>query len=1118
MPDKKKTLFSRTAAKAAAASLAAGTMAATPLAFAAADSVQNTAASDTPAAGQSAQGIALPAEGENLKEKTAADLERAEKARQAAAEDVRKAKEKADSAASAAAAAQNAVQSAEKDGQRAKTSLEDAQKHDLRVSELIKQAQTRRETAEKNAQAAKQGVADNPFPDENALHEAQNAAKKAEEDARKAEAKYKAAQLKADGAKTESAGAETALDAAKVKEQKAKEAKVSAETALREKTALVAEKTEALKKLRDEAGPKLKEAQEAVSAAQTQLEAEKQKLTAAETKYSQADAALKEAQTDAQNAKAKLESALKDLNNARQAAEKQKEILEGKKTELSAAEQKLAAARKGTSPSAQAAAKLAAEQEKLREKQDILTRTRAAADEAKKQADGAQAEFAKGAKGLFEYTLAHSRDEKEKEGAKAALAVFETEKHTKKGDSYLEPTRNAGEKDSRTLERMKTALELAKEVNAKRQKDGGIDGRHLSVLGVNDFVMAVAQTNANYSAEYIGHSVAYNPPFEDLYWGPSMKTSEEFGGKMMGSLDGWWDEEKVIFDRMRKEGKKSRTEMDAAAAAAGKGEQVGHYTNLVDDLMWGGNIPKYDSKVIGYALRPGKYGYAHSMVLDYNETGKTFTLDEYTERFMKYYNSVDPQQAQQRYLSAGQSVTEAETAVTLQEKAVREAAGAAAHNVPDPAKIAEYEAQVSALRQDADTAQQQLSVLEGKVSAAQEQHTAAGEQVRAADETVRQKQADLAEPAAGVNKAKAAVQEAEGNLRTKQTELSRIEGGSAVAAAAAALESAGKEAASAEKTVNELTAQWQKLEKERQDAEANLDALREACVQADNAVRQAKTDLETANGEKSAKEAALAPLAALNAAALQARERQSGAQAELSAAQAEVSDAQADKVRATAEISAARERIAAASAAAENAKRTAETAAAALGRAQAELAEKTRVLEEKETALNAAKAAFAPYHRRQKAVSGGVWAGGRAKYVPGAEFTVTFTGFSPYTKNTVVLASTPVVLGVFTADGSGSFTVKVKTPFELSRHTVTATNSWGERAQFVFEAYLPQNGSHPSAAHSAGKRGMRAVSVSAAGRLPQTGYATVMLGALSAASLATGAGILFGRRTGKHRA
>ena len=46
MPDKKKTLFSRTAAKAAAASLAAGTMAATPLAFAAADSVQNTAASD----------------------------------------------------------------------------------------------------------------------------------------------------------------------------------------------------------------------------------------------------------------------------------------------------------------------------------------------------------------------------------------------------------------------------------------------------------------------------------------------------------------------------------------------------------------------------------------------------------------------------------------------------------------------------------------------------------------------------------------------------------------------------------------------------------------------------------------------------------------------------------------------------------------------------------------------------------------------------------------------------------------------------------------------------------------------------------------------------------------
>ena len=88
---------------------------------------------------------------------------------------------------------------------------------------------------------------------------------------------------------------------------------------------------------------------------------------------------------------------------------------------------------------------------------------------------------------------------------------------------------------SRSLENMKKAIEALKVVNEKRQKDGGIDGRKLSVLQISDFDMAVAQANANYSADKNGHAGIYNPPYENLAWGPATAES---------ALSRWWDREK----------------------------------------------------------------------------------------------------------------------------------------------------------------------------------------------------------------------------------------------------------------------------------------------------------------------------------------------------------------------------------------------------------------------------------------------------------------------------------------------------------------------------------------------------------------------------------------------
>jgi hypothetical protein len=58
---------------------------------------------------------------------------------------------------------------------------------------------------------------------------------------------------------------------------------------------------------------------------------------------------------------------------------------------------------------------------------------------------------------------------------------------------------------------------------------------------------------------------------------------------------------------------------------------------------------------------------------------------------------------------------------------------------------------------------------------------------------------------------------------------------------------------------------------------------------------------------------------------------------------------------------------------------------------------------------------------------------------PGQQLTLTYTGFQPGEEVTVVLHSTPVTLGVFTADETGSVTADVTIPgdAEAGRHTLT---------------------------------------------------------------------------------
>lgn len=197
--------------------------------------------------------------------------------------------------------------------------------------------------------------------------------------------------------------------------------------------------------------------------------------------------------------------------------------------------------------------------------------------------------------------------------------------------------------DSRSLENMKKAIEALKVVNQKRQKDGGIDNggidkRKLSVLKISDFDMAVAQANANYSAYKFEHASIHKPPFENLYWGGS--------DKGQAAIQGWWDQEKILFDYLRQKGCRSREEMGNYIALHSDEifkdtgiskdfQQVGHYTNLVDDLMWG-QYYYGDSYTSGYAIRPGMFGFVQSLQLNYTKENKAYSIEEYEKKFNDY--------------------------------------------------------------------------------------------------------------------------------------------------------------------------------------------------------------------------------------------------------------------------------------------------------------------------------------------------------------------------------------------------------------------------------------------------------------------------------------------------
>ena len=170
---------------------------------------------------------------------------------------------------------------------------------------------------------------------------------------------------------------------------------------------------------------------------------------------------------------------------------------------------------------------------------------------------------------------------------------------------------------------------------------------------------------------------------------------------------------------------------------------------------------------------------------------------------------------------------------------------------------------------------------------------------------------------------------------------------------------------------------------------------------------------------------------------------------------------------------------------------------------QKEAAEVNRQAQAK---LAAAQAEYSRYHQVQAAAS----TNRVRSFAPGDTLQVHFTGFSPGSKNRVIMHSTIVDLGVHPAVGNGEFYVSVQVPKELGAHTITATNEWGESASFQFQV-----GKKPS-----GKKIVKSVVVKevntgkpAAGeQMPVTGVSVTTLLALNSLAVITGVGLVAASR------
>lgn len=232
---------------------------------------------------------------------------------------------------------------------------------------------------------------------------------------------------------------------------------------------------------------------------------------------------------------------------------------------------------------------------------DKLTATESAYDTAKAEYtrfaaehEDALALYSKGSFGFFSYV-----------GAADALDVLQNA-------DYAFCTVIGDAADATSLDNMRASFDLMRECNALRAGEG------LPPLKVTDRLMAIAQSNLNWSDGHVQHSQQFSVG-ENLAWNYS------------DPFTGWYDGERET--------------------------RGGHYMNIINESY----------TLTGFAVctanRSGNYDISHGQVFLYETGEPSFTVDEYEARFDAYFESIRTAQEELDNRSAEVSHLETELSV-----------------------------------------------------------------------------------------------------------------------------------------------------------------------------------------------------------------------------------------------------------------------------------------------------------------------------------------------------------------------------------------------------------------------------------------------------------------------
>lgn len=277
--------------------------------------------------------------------------------------------------------------------------------------------------------------------------------------------------------------------------------------------------------------------------------------------------------------------------------------------------------------------------------------------------------------------------------------------------TYASHTNIGSLTDATAFQNMLDALDWIDYCNQIRADNG------LSALKVTDGMMASAQRNANFSTFHYGHALSA-PSRMDMAETRRWAGAENLyytGIGVESAYHGWYTQEKEVWESLlAAHPEAAQYWLDSSSVKNVYGVTVGHYFNIVNPIY----------TITGIGLNSDYYDGAaiQQFAQDNGNSGTIYTVDEYRQRLLGYYNTDALDAANSDLASAQSALADAEQA-----KQQAESEYASAQQATQAARdaLATEMGKTAALVSAAQAAQSALDTANNNVTAAQQAYNQA---------------------------------------------------------------------------------------------------------------------------------------------------------------------------------------------------------------------------------------------------------------------------------------------------------------------------------------------------------------------------------------------------------